>query len=170
MISNDGARTFRRLVISSTCCFVDQSVVHFKKDLPDPNLANLPLSNVLSSLPLTSIKYVSGRGNNSWQNCKLTKWWVVKMASWKNGESTKGELTKWRVDKMASWQNGKSTKWRVDKKVSWQNGELTKWQVDKMVSQQNGKSTKWQVFKMESRQNGKSTKLRVDKIASQENG
>ncbi len=87
-----------------------------------------------------------------WQNGKLIKWQVDKMASWQSGK-----LTKWLVEKMVSWENGKLTKEQVDKTISWWNGKLTKWQVDKMASWQNGKLTKWQVDKMASWQNGNLT-------------
>ncbi len=63
---------------------------------------------------------------SSWQNGKLTKWQVDKMASWK-----------WQVEngklKMTSW------KWQVE------NGNLMKQQVVKMGNWWNDKFINWQI-------------------------
>jgi hypothetical protein len=57
---------------------------------------------------------------------------TVNTPRWQNGK-----LAKWQVGKMANWQNGKWAKWQVGKMASWQNGRLAKWQVGKMASWQN---------------------------------
>jgi hypothetical protein len=52
-----------------------------------------------------------------WQNVKLPKWQVDKMASRQSGNVAKlqnGKLPKWQVDKIAKWQNGKAANWPFD--------------------------------------------------------
>ncbi len=56
----------------------------------------------------------------------LTKWQAEKIASWQNVKLTKCQVDKMAGCKIAIWHNGKLTKWQI------KNGKLTKSQVDKM--------------------------------------
>ncbi len=89
----------------------------------------------------------------SWQNCKLAKWQVGKIASWQNGKLMKCQVNKMASWSIANWWNGKLEKWQVDKMASWQNGKLMKCQVNKMASWLNSKLIKWHIGKMASWQN-----------------